>query len=514
MTFKHVILGTVAASGILVAASTFTTGGFAPVSPAAAATNVSIDINIGTFYDRLEPYGNWVSYQDAYVWIPQHVDRAWRPYTRGHWAYTRRYGWLWVSNERFGWATYHYGRWGYSRDIGWYWVPGHRWAPAWVAWHRGDREVAWAPLPPRQGNDVDVSITIGDVPDYYWQAVPVSAFLSVDLSNKVIRDRDHVRTIVQQGAPETVRIENNIVINNVIEITYIEKETKSKVKVLEEKPVNNPDAAGKTDANSVAIFNPDVKDSANAKPKKTRKVDEVATERKAKGIQPEDVPADQTAAPAQTLDKNGKPITSTEQPAGTPQQPATGEATTGVPVIKSDKNSTDTLQPSDLNTPKVDAQGSAKKSNEKQPTADQPPAAAAPVVEVPVTKSKKDKAAVTQPADTGNTTADAPAEKSKKKKKGVDAVAPADTAAPSDTQQNVDTQQNNQQPTDQQKNKKKNAGASDQQPIDNNAVAPADAQTPPTDGKKKKKNAEPLVNNNGQGTVACDPNVQDCTSAQ
>jgi hypothetical protein len=513
MTFRQVILGTVAASGILLAAQTFTSGGFTPVPPAAAATNVSININVGTFYDRLEPYGNWVSYEDGYVWIPQRVDREWRPYTRGRWAYTRQYGWLWVSNERFGWATYHYGRWGYSRDIGWYWVPGHRWAPAWVAWHRGGREVAWAPLPPRHGDDVEVSITIGDVPDYYWQAVPVSAFLSIDLSNKVIRDREHVRTIVQQGAPETVRIENNIVINNVIEVNYIEKETKSKVKIFEEKPVSSPEAVGKSDANSVAIFNPDVKDAADAKPKKTRKVEEVATERKAKGIQPEDVPSNQTA-PAQTLDKNGKPTTTTEQPAAATQEPATGKAAPDAPVAKQDKSSTDTSQPADLNTPKVDAQGNAKKSKETQPTASPPATAAAPTVEPPVTKPKKDKAAVSQPADTGNTTADAPAGKSKKKKR-VDAAAPADTAAPSGTRQKVDTQQNSQQPIGQKKNRKKkeDTGASGQQPLNNNAAAPANAQAPQVEGKKKKKNAEPAVNNNGQGTAACDPNVQACPPA-
>jgi hypothetical protein len=503
MIVRTVLFGTVAASGILLGAATLTICGFSPVTIAAAATNVSINIDVGTFYDRLEPYGNWVSYQDDYVWIPQHVNREWRPYTRGHWAYTRQYGWLWVSNERFGWATYHYGRWGYSREIGWYWVPGRRWAPAWVAWHRGDREVAWAPLPPHHGhgNDLDISITIGDVPDYYWQAVPTSAFLSIDLSNKVIRDRDRVRTLVQQGAPETVRIENNIVINNAIEVNYIEKETKSKVKVFKEKSVNSPDAAGKTDANAVAIFNPEIKDAADAKPKKTRQVDEIATERKAKGVLPEDAPSDQTA-PAQTLDKNGKPIAPVDQPAAATQQPATGKVTTDAPVTKQDKKATDTLQPADLNTPKVD-------------TPAQPPAVAAPVVEAPVIKSKKDKAAVTPPANTGNASADAPVDKSKKKKKAVDSAAPADTAAPVDAQQNGDTLQTDQQPTDKQKNKKnkKDAGASDQQPGDSNATAPADSQTPPADGSKKNKNAKP-ASNNGKATVACDPNVQDCPPAQ
>ncbi len=60
----------------------------------------------------------------------------------GHWAYTRRYGWMWVSAEPFGWATYRYGRWAYSADIGWYWVPGYRRAPARVSWRRSDSYVA------------------------------------------------------------------------------------------------------------------------------------------------------------------------------------------------------------------------------------------------------------------------------------------------------------------------------------------------------------------------------------
>ena len=69
-----------------------------------------------------------------------------------------------------------------------------------------------------------------------------------------------------------------------IEVNYIEQQTNTTVKVLEEKTATSPDAVGKTDANSVAIFNPDIKDATDAKPKKIRKVEEVATERKAKGI--------------------------------------------------------------------------------------------------------------------------------------------------------------------------------------------------------------------------------------
>jgi len=87
------------------------------LTPAQAATSVSISIN--TFYRDLAPHGDWVRYHDAYVFVPVRVRDGWRPYTVGHWVYTREYGWYWVSTEPFGWATYHYGRWGYADDIGW-----------------------------------------------------------------------------------------------------------------------------------------------------------------------------------------------------------------------------------------------------------------------------------------------------------------------------------------------------------------------------------------------------------
>jgi hypothetical protein len=295
MTFKHMFLSTAAAGSMMLAVAAIEPAVFSLATKAQAATNISVNINIGTFYDGLAPYGDWVWYHNRYVWLPDDVDDRWRPYTEGHWAYTRRYGWLWISNERFGWATYHYGRWGYARDIGWYWVPGRRWAPAWVAWSYADDDIAWAPLPPDYYDDVNIIISFGDIPDYYWQAVPVSAFLSIDLSGQVIRDRDRVRSVVQSGEPQTVRIENNIVVNNVIDVGLIEQRTNTKVVVLEEKAVDNPDAAGKADDNSVAIFNPEVTEETSAKPKKARKVEEFVKEREAKGIPEQEQPADQAA---------------------------------------------------------------------------------------------------------------------------------------------------------------------------------------------------------------------------
>src|SRR5262249_48911275 len=118
------------------------------VRPAAAA---SVTVSV-SFEEALSPYGDWIE-SDRYgtVWTPRHVDHGWRPYRRGHLAYTDD-GWSWVSDEEGGWATEHYGRWYYDPDEGWLWIPGEEWAPAWVAWRHGGGYVGWAPLPP----DVEV----------------------------------------------------------------------------------------------------------------------------------------------------------------------------------------------------------------------------------------------------------------------------------------------------------------------------------------------------------------------
>lgn len=104
----------------------------------------------GMFYEKLEPYGDWIETNDyGYVWQPRIAEqsRAWRPYTDGHWVYTDA-GWTFVSDDPFGWAAYHYGRWTRLRGVGWVWVPGNEWAPAWVSWRTSNQYVGWAPLPP------------------------------------------------------------------------------------------------------------------------------------------------------------------------------------------------------------------------------------------------------------------------------------------------------------------------------------------------------------------------------
>src|SRR5687767_12982199 len=93
----------------------------APVNTVKAQFSASISLQ--TFYDELDPYGQWVDDPDyGYVWVAD-AGLGFRPYyTRGHWVMTS-YGAMWVSDYSWGWAPFHYGRWAYSSYYGWVWLP-------------------------------------------------------------------------------------------------------------------------------------------------------------------------------------------------------------------------------------------------------------------------------------------------------------------------------------------------------------------------------------------------------
>ena len=199
--------------------------------------------------------GTGSSTKGTAVFVPTKVADGWRPYTVGHWASTKKYGWLWVSEEPFGWATYHYGRWGYADEIGWYWVPGTRWAPAWVSWRHDKGHVVWAPLPPRRGSDdlVSIEVSYDETPDYYWVAVPTRDFLEEDLSTVVVRDdRERVRIIEEAQPVGEVRVQNNIVINNFIEVGVIQRETGRQVTTVDVREARSPDQAGTLKGNTIS----------------------------------------------------------------------------------------------------------------------------------------------------------------------------------------------------------------------------------------------------------------------
>lgn len=140
---------------------------------ASAQPGAGTGISYQTFYDELDPYGQWMDYPDyGYVWIPD-AGPDFRPYsTDGHWVWSDDYEWMWVSDYDWGWAPFHYGRWLYDSYYGWMWVPGYEWSPAWVAWRDGGDYYGWAPL--RPGINIGINFSIGSYnpPIDYWCFAP------------------------------------------------------------------------------------------------------------------------------------------------------------------------------------------------------------------------------------------------------------------------------------------------------------------------------------------------------
>lgn len=223
--------------------------------PVAMQAQAQENVSISVFFEPLAQHGRWVHTRGVYCWIPTGVSSDWRPYTRGHWEYTRRHGWLWVSDEPWGWATYHYGRWGYDEANGWYWVPGTRWGPAWVSWRRSDDYVGWAPLPP-SGPGYVFSASIGNVTIGVgaWRFVETRYFLEPELRTRLVRyDRvpDVYRRTQKIG---TVRVQNNIVVNNVIQVSTIERQTKKQVRVREIEDAKQPGV--KVSGDKISAYRP------------------------------------------------------------------------------------------------------------------------------------------------------------------------------------------------------------------------------------------------------------------
>lgn len=135
---------------------------FGAVLPRQAQAHVTFSY----FYDSLQPYGEWVDVDAyGYCWQPRGLDRDWRPYTDGYWAFTDA-GWTWVSYEDFGSITYHYGRWIRLEDYGWVWKPDYQWGPAWVSWRQSEEYIGWAPLPPDAVFEPQIGIGVWVDRDY------------------------------------------------------------------------------------------------------------------------------------------------------------------------------------------------------------------------------------------------------------------------------------------------------------------------------------------------------------
>jgi hypothetical protein len=100
-------------------------------------------------YDDLDDYGDWnVTPDYGPVWYPRAMPVGWQPYTIGHWAYVRPWGYTWVDDAPWGYAPFHYGRWAIIGGR-WGWAPGPPavvpvYSPALVAFVGGPGGVAIA----------------------------------------------------------------------------------------------------------------------------------------------------------------------------------------------------------------------------------------------------------------------------------------------------------------------------------------------------------------------------------
>ena len=118
--------------------------------------------------EDLDRYGQWEQTPEygAALDAARRSRVGWAPYSTGHWAWVRPWGWTWVDDAPWGFAPFHYGRWVYHRNR-WCWAPGTYvarpvYAPALVAWIGGPRvsvsisvggggpPVGWFPLAPRE----------------------------------------------------------------------------------------------------------------------------------------------------------------------------------------------------------------------------------------------------------------------------------------------------------------------------------------------------------------------------
>lgn len=112
--------------------------------------------------EDLDYYGTWeVIAGYGPVWVPTDVRTGWVPYSYGHWAWVKPWGWTWISDEPWGFAPFHYGRWA-NVSGRWVWVPGSIavrpvYAPALVVFIGGDDWVlsggigiGWFPLAPHE----------------------------------------------------------------------------------------------------------------------------------------------------------------------------------------------------------------------------------------------------------------------------------------------------------------------------------------------------------------------------
>jgi hypothetical protein len=99
----------------------------AMTAEAAAQTAATSSLgNNNPAWNDLDVSGNWYNVPgQGYIWSPYEAASAgWDPYGNGHWMWTPRFGYIWISGYGWGYTTYQCGAWNYYDSFGWGWAPG------------------------------------------------------------------------------------------------------------------------------------------------------------------------------------------------------------------------------------------------------------------------------------------------------------------------------------------------------------------------------------------------------
>jgi len=220
------------------------------------------------FYDRLSPYGSWVSLNPyGNVWTPRHMGYRWRPYSDGHWVWTDD-GWTWIANEEWGDIPFHYGRWDWDNDIGWFWVPGTVWGPAWVTWRSNDQYMGWAPLPP--GIEFSAGMNFNslsiNIPLNFWVFIQGPHFQDQNLNPYVLPFERNQTIVNSTSMHNNIYTRNNRIINEGIGQDEIRRITGRAIPTYAMQDARQPGRT-KVVGQEVQMFRPAIRENETAKPK-------------------------------------------------------------------------------------------------------------------------------------------------------------------------------------------------------------------------------------------------------
>ena len=225
---------------------------------------VKADVDIGFFYDRLAPYGEWITVAPyGWVWSPADMAPGWRPYYDGRWV-NSDYGLTYLSDYDWAWACYHYGRWFHHQDYGWLWVPGDVWGPSWVAWRVGDGFIGWAPLPPEIGWSMGFGLEWGDfsleagLDPMFWCFVDDDWFFEPRLFDHIMVPALNRRYFERSENRTNYSMVGDRVRDRGIDVAALERTTRRKAPFYSIAEANGETMGGKIRGNELLVFRPKI----------------------------------------------------------------------------------------------------------------------------------------------------------------------------------------------------------------------------------------------------------------